>query len=171
MKKYEYRNLHITEEGVWDMFRTIQNDVKNLLDETELLNILNEWGNLNWELIDLDIGRKSPFGMASFDLFFLFKRELNDDLTPNKNDKCEYRVIIESTSKPFTKQEQDKYFLEWVKEGFELIKNTNIKLESSTGNTIYFPVVVYIFKKKISNKIKDKQDDEYDSFKQLKNLF
>lgn len=171
MKKYEYRNLHIANDRVWISFDTTFGNPKNLLDETELLNVLNEWGNLNWELIDLDIGGKNSFAMGSFNIFFLFRRELNDDLTPNKNNKCEYRVVCERTLKPFTKEEQDKYFLEWIKEGFELIKNINIKLENTSGGVMYFPIVVYIFKKKISNKIKDKQDDEYDSFKQLKNLF
>lgn len=148
MKRYEYRNLHLEFEEFGAGFRMEFGDTNFLIDENELLNTLNQWGDLNWELIDFDIGWSNFFAANRYNLFFLFKRELNDDLTPNKNNKCEYRVVIENTSDPFTKKEQDKYFLDQIKEGFDLVKNINIKFNNKSG-IMYFPYIIYVFKKKI----------------------
>lgn len=148
MKKYEYKNLHIKNKK-WSRLNNVFSNPENILDQNALVDTLNEWGDSNWELIDLDIGTTKSIAFSSSVLFFLFKRELNDDLTPNKNNKYEYRVVFERTSNPFTDDEQNKYFSEWVKEGFDLVKNINIKLEANVNGNLYFPLIVYIFKKQI----------------------
>lgn len=154
MSKYEYRNMYLRQSQL------NQNIIENAepiqkIQSFNLETILNQWGDLNWELIDIEYEYNRPIsnmhgGNYSLNFFLFFKRELKDDLTPNKSNKYEYRILIENPSFPFNKDQQDKYFLGWIKEGFEIVKNLTIKSYPRMPEFSPFMGMVYIFKRKVS---------------------
>lgn len=160
MKKYEYRNTYLKQQDLNNNIYNIRKEAPNKLYQFNIEAILNQWGSLNWELIDFEYELSREFVSMTkpykypLNIFLFFKRELNEDLTPNKSTKYEYRVLIEDPKAPFNSELQDEYFLKWIKDGFEIIKNIAIKLPSTYGSPLHetilpFNAMIYIFKRKI----------------------